>query len=81
MLETDETIVTALRIVGFLFLFVGVYPSMILTPIFIVSSIVNHTPFLYLPFLGTLSVFYVISALGYFFVVKARNLEKRGATN
>jgi len=79
MLETDETIVTALRIVGFLFLFVGVFPSMIFTLMFIIASIVPHgDP---IPLLRFLIVFYVFSALGYFFVVEARNLEKRGAKN
>ena len=81
MLETDETTVTALRIIGFLLLFVGVYPSIILTPMFIISSIVSHSPSFSLAFLRLLIVFYVSSALGYYFVVKARNLEKRGAKN
>ena len=78
MLETDEDVVTLLRIFGFLFLFIGVYPSMIFTLIFIIVLIVN--PFFSLPFLGLSIVFYVFSALGYFFVVKARNLEKRASS-
>jgi len=79
MLETDEDVVTALRIVGFLFLLAGVFPSMIFTTMYIIASIVPHgEPS---PLLRFLIVFYVISALGYFFVVKARNLEKRGAKN
>ena len=77
MLETDEDVVTALRIVGFLFLLAGVYPSMIFTLIFIIVLIVN--PFFCLPFLYLLIVFYGLSAWGYFFVVEARNLEKRGS--
>ena len=79
MLETDETTVVALRIVGFLFLLAGVFPSIIFTTMFIIASIVPHgNPF---PLLRFLIIFYVISALGYFVVVKARNLEKRGAKN
>lgn len=78
MLETDESVATLLRIFGFLFLLAGVYPSMIFTLMFIIASIVPHgDPF---PLLRFLIVFYVFSALGYFFVVKARNLEKRASS-
>ena len=78
MLETDESVATLLRIFGFLFLLAGAYPSMIFTLMFIIASIPPEgDPF---PLLRFLIVFYVFSALGYFLVVKARNLEKQASS-
>lgn len=75
MLETEENVVTFLRIVGFLFLLAGVYPSIIFTPTFITLSILTTTDiFLYL---RILSIFYVISVLGCFLVASARYLKKQ----
>ena len=79
MLETEKSIGTFLRVVGFFFLAVGVFPSIILTTAFTILSILTKyaDKFLYL---HILSIFYVISGLGYFFVVTARNLEKRASS-